>query len=479
METIDSLCFTTRCGTNTYWMANGAVLPLPMIDGQKLQVPEEAVAVDLRGLHNISYVPGIDATKANPNCLYYLDLLDNVPTGLDNSRNIVRDQKADFVTLTEGYDYLCPMAFKAHYISYLMTPSYNNADDELCGRGYSETIVLPFTPSYANLYDINGNTEMMHADMLKVLRYDGTYGDSITVFPLSTPRQMLPYVPYILGVYIGSSLLFIGEDTTVPATDDVIVHGYDYNLVGTTVTRKLTTPAYVFDAEANSFYLSEKNTRVAPFHAYIDAVHGATYDQLFISDMAWGENGTAMQLPYADKNINNMISDTLSHHRMPFTVSLSLNRRLGRHWQIGTGLSYTRLTSDFCSGNSDISLQQHQTVQYLGMPVSVTYHWTLARRLQVYALTRATLHLPLRSTLRSYYLMPDGSHAEATTTRLHPRIQWAVGAGLGLQYQLMPHISLFVEPSLQHFFSNGSDIRTWNTEHPLSPTLSIGFSIGF
>lgn len=193
--------------------------------------------------------------------------------------------------------------------------------------------------------------------------------------------------------------------------------------------------------------------------------------QLAYSSMV--DAGT-MQLPYADGETNPMVYDSLSHHHMPLTISLSLSHCMGKHWEVVTGLSYTRLTSDFSSGNSYVSLQQHQLVQYLGIPVSVSYHWRLSRRWQLYAKGGATIHLPLSSTQDHYYLMPNGTKVDRMTEDLQPGVQWSVGIGLGLQYNVTPHISFFVQPSLQHYFQNGSGISTWNTEHPLVPSLPLG-----
>ena len=315
LELIDSLCFTTRTGTNTYWTAQGQVLPLPLSgnlqsgDNLQLTVPAEAVAVDLRGQQTINTVFTIDVSQANPNCLYYLDLSGNVPQGLDESRNLVRGLKAEHVKLTEGYDYFCPLAFNAQFISFLMTPSYDNPDDDLRGRGYSETIVLPFYPSQVNLYDINGEAgrlyksrhstlsedsidgsagEMLHADMLTILRYYGNEGDSLNIVRLSSLSQMQAYEPYILGVYIGSRLLFIGENTQVPMTREAIIHGQNINFVGTTVARQLPSPTYQYNADDNRFYPS--TARIAPFRAYMDDSTGA-FDYLFFSDEVWGSNG--------------------------------------------------------------------------------------------------------------------------------------------------------------------------------------------
>jgi RNA polymerase sigma-70 factor (ECF subfamily) len=45
---------------------------------------------------------------------------------------------------------------------------------------------------------------------------------------------------------------------------------------------------------------------------------------------------------------------------------------------------------------------------------------------------------------------------------------------MGIQYDFTPHLGLYMEPSLQYFFANGSDLKTYRTEHPLQLTLPFG-----
>jgi RNA polymerase sigma-70 factor (ECF subfamily) len=73
----------------------------------------------------------------------------------------------------------------------------------------------------------------------------------------------------------------------------------------------------------------------------------------------------------------------------------------------------------------------------------------------------------------------NGKEIDPTTERLHPDVQWSMGLGLGLQYDLTPNIGFFVEPSLQYYFKRSSDVKTWNTEHPLSFSLPLGLRITF
>ncbi len=187
-------------------------------------------------------------------------------------------------------------------------------------------------------------------------------------------------------------------------------------------------------------------------------------------------NTTDMQLPYANEQTNDDVCDTVTCHHMPLTLSLSLHYRLNGHWQVGTGLQYTRLSTDRREGNEYTSLCSRQQVNYIGIPVTLSWHCAMSRRISAYATAGLTLHLPIHQTLDSHYEL-NGLHTETATKHLHTGTRWAVGAGIGLHYDVTPAIGFFVEPSLQHYFRSNDGIETWWTKHPA--TLSVPFGLRF
>ena len=74
---------------------------------------------------------------------------------------------------------------------------------------------------------------------------------------------MSAYEPYMLGVYIGSRLLFMGEDINVPVTHDAVVAGDTLSFIGTTVRRQLPTGTYMYDNKSESF---KQGTQGSPIH---------------------------------------------------------------------------------------------------------------------------------------------------------------------------------------------------------------------
>lgn len=265
---IDSLLFTYHAGTKTYWTAEGAVKPMPLADDRVLKVPSEAVAVDLRGLYYMGSVYTLDISEANPNCLYYLDFLDDVPRGLNDDCNVVRDGQASTIRLTDDHDFYCPKAFKAKYISYTLKPSH------VAGDVYAETLVLPFSPQGASLLALNYDDP--HSELLKIFRYEGFYGDTLSIIT-KTVDQMDFYKPYIVAVGADTPVCFYAENVTVPVTVPAVAYGGDIDFVGGTVFQAPTASTYRFLPKYSVFVAAGSDYRIPPFRACLNVTKPSTF----------------------------------------------------------------------------------------------------------------------------------------------------------------------------------------------------------
>ena len=63
-----------------------------------------------------------------------------------------------------------------------------------------------------------------------------------------------------------------------------------------------------------------------------------------------------------------------SHHRMPITWSLALKYKLDNRLGLESGISYSRLNSDFEMGTDGNTIREQQTIHYLGIPVKGIYN---------------------------------------------------------------------------------------------------------
>ena len=162
-----------------------------------------------------------------------------------------------------------------------------------------------------------------------------------------------------------------------------------------------------------------------------------------------------------------------SHHYMPINFSLALKYRLNNRFALETGLTYSRLKSEFEMGSNGNTINEQQTIHYLGIPVKGTYNIYNRKAWSLYGSLGVTTEIPLYSPLNtSYYL--HGLLEATDKSTIHAPWQWSVGTGLGLQYNFTPNIGLFAEPSLQYYIPTGTQIETYRTEHPFTFSLPIG-----
>ena len=118
-------------GTFAVWYGDGRQERVAIADGRAV-VPPGAAAVEFGG-----GLPETIVTNGNPNCLYYADSRNEAIEALPN---VVRENYVTELTLHDGQDFYCPMAFTAGHVSYTRTFT-GGYDGE--GGGW-DTLILPF-----------------------------------------------------------------------------------------------------------------------------------------------------------------------------------------------------------------------------------------------------------------------------------------------------------------------------------------------
>ena len=184
----------------------------------------------------------------------------------------------------------------------------------------------------------------------------------------------------------------------------------------------------------------------------------------------------AFNLPHGEYGMNDPEIDTITHHRLPLTIGLTVNKMLGKRWAVGTGLQYTNLHSETQTGNTYSWEQREQRLHYLGIPLRATWYPVNSSRWAVYGNAQTMLELPIGSSLQQSTIV-DGKLITSEQLKLNPSVQWSVGLGVGLEYRLTPVIGLYAEPSVQYFFKTGDGLDTYRTKHPATFSIPIGIRI--
>ncbi len=162
-----------------------------------------------------------------------------------------------------------------------------------------------------------------------------------------------------------------------------------------------------------------------------------------------------------------------SHHYMPMNFSLSLKYKVNHRFGWETGVSYGRLKSEFEMGSNGNTINEQQTIHYLGIPMKGLCNLYTGRAWTLYGSLGITTEIPVYSLLNTNYYLHGSLEATDKSTIRAPW-QWSVGTGLGLQYNITPGIGFFAEPSLQYYIPTGSSVETYRTEHPFTFSLPLG-----
>ena len=165
-----------------------------------------------------------------------------------------------------------------------------------------------------------------------------------------------------------------------------------------------------------------------------------------------------------------------AHHYRPKTFSLSLNKQLSSHWTFGTGITYTRLKSEFESEYHKARLVKAQKIDYVGIPLRLTYRIWSKGRFNAYTTGGVTFEMPVHGSLdKKYIITSDSSYTLKSDIKAH--YQWSMNLGIGVQYKLFKPFSLYLEPNMFYYFRNSGSLETYRTEHPFIITVPFGLRL--
>lgn len=153
-----------------------------------------------------------------------------------------------------------------------------------------------------------------------------------------------------------------------------------------------------------------------------------------------------------------------------------MNKNIGKHWSLETGLQYSYLKSYFTLGTGDYRVDKEQKLHYIGIPVKLSYQFMRYKRLSAYGSAGASIQIPLYGKTYADYIV-GGKSGYTTDWKTTSSMQWTVNTNIGIQYQFAPKLTLFVEPTLNWYIPNGSAVKNAWTERPF--TLTVPFGIRF
>ena len=186
------------------------------------------------------------------------------------------------------------------------------------------------------------------------------------------------------------------------------------------------------------------------------------------------ENVAMMDI--ADNNKGKI--EEYEHHDKPITLGLAVNKNIGKHWSLETGLQYSYLKSYFTLGTGNYRVDKEQKLHYIGIPIKLSYQFMAYKRLSAYGSAGASIQIPLSGKTYADYVV-GGKSGYTTDWKTTPSIQWTVNTNIGIQYQFAPKLTLFVEPTLNWYIPSGSEVKNTWTERPFTLTVPFGIRLSW
>lgn len=176
------------------------------------------------------------------------------------------------------------------------------------------------------------------------------------------------------------------------------------------------------------------------------------------------------------QNNSGRIVENQQHHA-PIVVGLSLSKKLNERWSLETGLQYTLLRSEFTTGEA-FRIQDNQKLHYIGIPLRLSYRFWHYKRFSSYATAGMQVDIPIKGTLQSFHVTDSIPH-KLDSQPVSAPWQWSVNTSIGIQYHLTPQAGIYLEPTINYYIPDGSQLRTIRKEHPFTFTLPVGLRISW
>ena len=158
-------------------------------------------------------------------------------------------------------------------------------------------------------------------------------------------------------------------------------------------------------------------------------------------------------------------------HHQPISVGMQVGFHLLPKLKLSTGLVYTKVSSDFISGVSDTRTVSTQDLHYIGIPLNLSYSVWEYKGLHTYVTAGGEGAVIIKNHAET-----DGEVKESKRDKM----QWSTNASVGIQYDFIPQLGVYVEPGMKYYFDNGSQIENIFKDKKLNFNIQFGlrFNVG-
>ena len=163
-------------------------------------------------------------------------------------------------------------------------------------------------------------------------------------------------------------------------------------------------------------------------------------------------------------------------HKTPISVGLTIEKHLGKHWGIESGIVYTLLRSDYKT--QSLSQEGKQELHYIGIPLQAIYRFARAGNFSFYAAAGPKIDFNV-SGRRTETARNGIASSNGTEDIRDKKPQWSLQLRAGAAYAFIPQLELYAEPSMAYYINNKSDIPDLWKDKPLNFIFLVGLRTNF
>lgn len=158
-------------------------------------------------------------------------------------------------------------------------------------------------------------------------------------------------------------------------------------------------------------------------------------------------------------------------HHQPISVGMQVGFHLLPKLKLSTGLVYTKVSSDFISGVYDTRTVSTQDLHYIGILLNLSYSVWEYKGLHTYVTAGGEGAVNIKNHTET-----DGEVKESKRDKM----QWSTNASVGIQYDFIPQLGVYLEPGMKYYFDNGSQIENIFKDKKLNFNIQFGlrFNVG-
>ncbi|SHL57364.1 outer membrane beta-barrel protein [Chryseobacterium polytrichastri] len=169
--------------------------------------------------------------------------------------------------------------------------------------------------------------------------------------------------------------------------------------------------------------------------------------------------------------------DAKIQHKIPVTLGISMYYSLGKKWGIGTGINYTKLSSELRTGSETNFIKSDQTVHYIGVPVQVNYNVVQKGVFTGYVTAGALIEKSVAGNVKTKYIVNDEVKDEIKENVETKPFQFSVNTAVGIQLKVANKIGIYAEPGIGYHFKDNSSLNTIYKEKPFNFNMNFGIRL--